>query len=874
MHKGRKLRTLAAIMIFSLTAGLVTTGATPRMAYADTAITISQTEKSILVGDMFQLKVSGVTDTQATYSWSSSAPAVATVNARGIVTGVTLGTTTIYCRITKSDRTTTTLACNVTVRTRVEATAVAISNANYQLPNAHVMSVGDVYDFNAALTPASSTDKVYWEITDSSYALVDSDGVVAALKPGITRLVAYSGKDENTAKANANRIQSEIYIYITASSTGAVPSSTPTPTAPPYVYGGTPTPIPVPSATPVPASGSAEVESVTMISGNTIQIKFGKPVLASSVLGVNQALTGYISITRSTTGSAVYGTLKGALSEDKMTLTITASEKFDGTYVVMVSPGILTTDGSVISRYVQNMNLRDTTGPMYLGTDVDTYGYINTIKFSEEIDVSAMSIVAVATSCEIQTEIFLLDASNYELSEDKTALKIDLSGIDSSDDNKELQIGINGITDVVGNRTAPSILTVKVKTNTALRAPGTIVSVERTGIYDVKVTFDSPLFDAGYIIIGSEKIKGEVSADNDCVGVFHLSEKMLQLTGNQVVGVTGWYSYNAYGSVYSTVNKVVNFTAPTTAPYLVNMVLQTVDESGTAELVLEYDREVILSDIVGMIDVSHRATNGDITPMSVTYIGETSGKKVTLTMYNYTMSNSGTYTILLPNNFVSDNYNKYSTFTTFALSLTASVADGKLAKPTSVQQDTTNASVLLVKFASRVDEPTAVNVSNYVLGNYVNPVHAELIEQGQAGATVKLTFSEGSIPYDADYPLKISGVKGYNSTYAAMDAYETELYLMENVAPIYASSYFSADNEIVLTFFESTSLSGNPEFEAYYNGKNIAWFSYIGSGNTVRIFLSESVTRGTVMLVPTQTNSITDSSGNVANMSGVYNVSR
>ena len=236
------------------------------------------------------------------------------------------------------------------------------------------------------------------------------------------------------------------------------------------------------------------------------------------------------------------------------------------------------------------------------------------------------------------------------------------------------------------------------------------------------------------------------------------------------------------------------------------------------------------------------------------------------------MNRDGIYTITLPNGFVKDLFEKVSAGNTFSLTMEHASVSGKLEEPKSVEQDKTNSSVIYVKFPSRVDEASAVTVSNYVLGNYVNPIRAELTEQGIGGATVKLTFKEGSIPYDAEYPLKIGGVKGYGDT-LTMDVYETEIALIENIAPVYASAYFDSDSEIVLTFFESSALSGIPDFSVSYNGKNIAWFSYI-SNNTVRIYLSENVTRGRVTVMATSACQITDSYGNVAALNGAYEVVR
>lgn len=879
MRRGKGFRIFAVALACCLTAGNMVSVSPAAQVYADTQPSISQTEKSILAGDTFQLKISGVDDTKATYSWSSSNPSVATVNARGNVTGVSYGSTVINCKVTKSNKTTVTLNCLVTVRTRVASEQVSINNINYQLPNAHVMVVGDVHSFSASVLPSGSTDKVFWEVVDSSYAIVTSDGQVAALRPGITRLIAYAGQTESAAHAESNKVVDEIYIYIKGTNGEALPTPFPTPTTPPYIFGSTPTPIPTPTPTPfpvgpsvtqTPTSGRAQVDSVNLVSADTLQIVFGKPVLPSYVIGSNGGLTSYFSIA-GTSASAAYGTLTASLSQDQKTLTVKASGKFDGSYVVMVTEGIRTTDGGVVERYVQTMKLKDTAGPSYLGTDLDVKGYYNTIRFNEEIDIKNLAVVAVASSCDEQTRAYLLDSRNYVLSDDKTSLNIDLSGIAAEDENKELMIGINGIMDTFGNRTSPSILTVTLKTDTKLRAPGQVVSIERVGIYEVHVRFDSPLFDAGYLILGGKRLAGVVSEEDECVGVFFLDGDAANLNGNQVVGVTGWYSYYAYGAVSNTVSQVVNFSIPVTVPYLTGTKLTASENDGTSTLELVYDRAITLSEPFGMFNVSLRTSNGDIIPLSVTYAGTVSGNKATLTIYSGQMSRDGIYTVTLPNGFVKDLFEKVSTGNVFTLTMEHS-SSGKLEKPKSVEQDKTNSSVLYVKFPSRVDEASAVTVSNYVLGNYVNPLRAELTEQGAGGATVKLTFKEGSIPYDAEYPLKISGVRGYGET-VSMDVYETEIALIENIAPVYASAYFDSDSEIVMTFFESSSLGGMPDFTVYYNGKNIAWFSYI-SNNTVRIYLSESVARGKVTVMATSACQITDSYGNVATLNGTYSVTR
>ena len=53
------------------------------------------------------------------------------------------------------------------------------------------------------------------------------------------------------------------------------------------------------------------------------------------------------------------------------------------------------------------------------------------------------------------------------------------------------------------------------------------------------------------------------------------------------------------------------------------------------------------------------------------------------------------------------------------------------------------------------------------------------------GSTVVLTMAPDSVPYNLNYKLTISGVKGYNDSYSAISYYETTIALRENTRPAY-----------------------------------------------------------------------------------------
>ena len=161
MMKYKMKKGLACLLALAMVFGIVGMQAP---VYADAAeeISFSCTKKSVAIDGTYLLEVEGITDKKATYSWSSSAPSVAVVSSKGLVTGISEGTATIKCKVTLSDKSTKTLSCKVTVKEHKAAYAVKINNAKRGTINAHTLQVGESYDFNRTLSPSGSNDKTYW----------------------------------------------------------------------------------------------------------------------------------------------------------------------------------------------------------------------------------------------------------------------------------------------------------------------------------------------------------------------------------------------------------------------------------------------------------------------------------------------------------------------------------------------------------------------------------------------------------------------------------------------------------------------------------------------------------------------------------------
>ncbi len=190
MQHGKKLfrNLLAKLMVCTLIISsiLISPGTLAKAAVKEPAISKSV---DILVGEKYSLNVSNKVK-NSTYKWTSSNKQVATVTSKGLVTGIKKGTTDITCTV-KTPKVTYYLLSKVTVRD--SATAIKINN------KVTVLNLGQKYDLNRTLTPATSNDKTVWSSSNTKIAKPDSLGKIKALKVGEVKITAktLSGKTDS-----------------------------------------------------------------------------------------------------------------------------------------------------------------------------------------------------------------------------------------------------------------------------------------------------------------------------------------------------------------------------------------------------------------------------------------------------------------------------------------------------------------------------------------------------------------------------------------------------------------------------------------------------------------------------------------------------
>ena len=159
---------------------------------AVTGVTVAPATLTLEVGQTGALTatVAPATATNKAVTWTSSAPAIATVDASGTVKGIAPGTATITVKTADGGKTAT---CAITVKAAV-APAVKVTGITLNYSSITVNGDLERVQLIATVAPATATDQsLTWTSSDVSVASVDGAGLVTIRK---------KGKATVTAKAN------------------------------------------------------------------------------------------------------------------------------------------------------------------------------------------------------------------------------------------------------------------------------------------------------------------------------------------------------------------------------------------------------------------------------------------------------------------------------------------------------------------------------------------------------------------------------------------------------------------------------------------------------------------------------------------------
>ena len=779
-------------------------------------------------------KVSG-----SKYKWSSSNTKVARVSSKGMVTSVGKGTANIKCKITYPSKKTKTLSCKVKVI--IPATRVEINNAT-EVNGAHILMLGESYNFNRDITPSNSSDKTFWSIGGGDKECLEivnsSNGIVKGVKPGKAILKATAARTATAADAAKSIIDDAIIIEVVG-----------------------------PSAT---------VNTADIVDSTVIEVKFDSPIDSRTVIGTNGTLLDSIAITLKSNIKGVMaadpGKLTAELSADQKTLTITSANRFEGEYGINFTNKIKTTDGVAIEDYYKQLRYVDNKPPHIQDIILDDSGMIVTIKFNEAIDFSGLKVTNAgvlpgqSSTIDPVTASHITNKGNYIPSEDKRSLVINLSNIAYVDFNKILTVTIAGIKDMAGNSPENYTLPVYLRTDNTPKPQAKLLNIVRSGYNTLTATFDRAIQIGGVVSIsnGSSAV-GIVDAKEPRKVIYTITDSDALRTGHVSVSVSGWQGYNVNpndNTSYQQHPRMVNFDVDRTSPMLVSYDF----DGDTGILSLTYNKEVALVMNSGVFNATLVTVNEEIRPNNnITYTSVTSEDPKVIKIQLSNMTLFGNYTFTLSKNFIMDNFRNSSIDRTITISNTSG-ANLELPGPYSIAQSTSNPSQIYLEFANRLDVASAQDVRNYSIPG-VTILSAQVVKNtNESGATVVLTVAEGSIDITIDRPIKISGVTSYSGTYTPISNFETVVLLKDNKKPYYISPpIFDKDktNEIRLRFSEEitgsmavkvTQTLGNYSYEL---GNTVSI-----SGRDVIITLNSTPTNNTYLRIDILENKIVDLSGN------------
>ncbi len=145
-----------------------------------TGISLNQAEVSLRRNKTLQLSVNYVpaNASDKTIQWTSSAPSIANVNNKGLVTAKNKGTATITATSANGLK----AQCEVKVLIPCARITISKDSAN--------MKVGDSLKLTAQMLPLDTTDVLKWKTSNTAVAGV-SNGKVTAYKEGTVTITAY-----------------------------------------------------------------------------------------------------------------------------------------------------------------------------------------------------------------------------------------------------------------------------------------------------------------------------------------------------------------------------------------------------------------------------------------------------------------------------------------------------------------------------------------------------------------------------------------------------------------------------------------------------------------------------------------------------------
>ena len=138
----------------------------------------------------------------ATVTWASSATAVATVSASGLVTAVANGTATIAATSEEASG-----SATVTVAQVVSSVTAVPAEASFAALGDTLRMTAEAFDANGHAVEGAEFS---WETSDDSVAMVDASGLVTSVANGTATIAATSGEASGSATVTVAQVVSSV----------------------------------------------------------------------------------------------------------------------------------------------------------------------------------------------------------------------------------------------------------------------------------------------------------------------------------------------------------------------------------------------------------------------------------------------------------------------------------------------------------------------------------------------------------------------------------------------------------------------------------------------------------------------------------------
>lgn len=632
-------------------------------------------------------------------------------------------------------------------------------------------------------------------------------------------------------------------------------------------------------ATPAP---EYKVDSLEAINGTQVQVKFTDAVDPVSLFkdGKMGEFKDNVFTMSPVGGVADPETLKGALSKDGKTLTVTTGKVVKGDYTVVIN-NLKAKDGKEIEKFTQVANIKaDVTAPKVLSADkVNSSQYV--VKFSEPMKT-------LGTVTYKKEDGSTVEDLAPDFKEGDSEVLIDLPGDLAAGESIKAQMV--AAKDMSGNLISPNPSEVTLTKGQPDGVAPAVETIEQTGANQFTVKFSEALSSNPVVTIGGVAAKSvEVNPENPLEYVVTTEGS---LTTAQTVVVKDFEDLSGQaGTAYS---KVVTFTEDTEAPVVTstNVVADSEDKQQYVEFTFDKDVKLDKATVAasGKYVKDYVTKAGlDFTAKSVEYKSEDNHKVVRVPVKTLLTGNDvegAAYDLTYTLAGVKSVANKELKEKTGQLKFTRA-ADGKpentnvvtVEKPVLDESDNNK---LIVTFDQAVDGATAVNKANYTInGATIEDVTLlPVAENGTQQAVLNLT--PGSSTFNGERTMTIKNIKALGST-KTMDIWSDTVVLKENIAPTVETAKLTDTKEITLTFTEAVNGAAANDFEVLVEGQSMATplkvNAAVENGTKKAVIkldaaiTTEQINKG-ITLKPVDTMDIKDANGNMLSVPTNITVTR